>query len=437
MSACRRSSAPPSPGRHRRRHRLQPRGVLRDRRARPRRLADHRGADRGERARLEGIRDGGRPRQGGQLHHRLLDREHRPDGRAHRRFHHRRAGADADRQGIPDHAQRLDRGAARDRRRDRRLQRAVRRQPGERPHGRHRDEPARLALLGAGLEGDRLPDRQGRGQARRRLHAGRARERHHRRRDAGLLRADDRLRRHQDPALRLREIPRRRAGADHRDEVGRRGRWRSAAPSRNRCRRRCARWRPASPASTRSRSPASARATTSNAIRAALGTPTPDRLLMVAQAMRLGISHDEVHASLQDRPVVPGADRRHRRHGSAHPRARPARRRRRLLRMLKAMGFSDARLAVADAAPTRPRSGAAARRARRAPGLQAHRHLRGRVRLADRLHVLDLRGALRRRARRRGAGLRRARRSSSSAAARTASARASSSTIAAATPPSR
>ena len=38
-----------------------------------------------------------------------------------------------------------------------------------------------------------------------------------------LVRADDRLRRHQDPALRLREIPRRRADADHLDEVGRRG----------------------------------------------------------------------------------------------------------------------------------------------------------------------------------------------------------------------
>jgi hypothetical protein len=68
-----------------------------------------RGAGRGERARLEGIRDGGRPRQGGQLHHHLLDRERRPDGRAHRRLDHRRPGADADRQGIPDHAQRLDR----------------------------------------------------------------------------------------------------------------------------------------------------------------------------------------------------------------------------------------------------------------------------------------------------------------------------------------
>ena len=35
--------------------------------------------------------------------------------------------------------------------------------PDDRPHGRDRDEPARVALLGAGLEGDRLPDRQGRG----------------------------------------------------------------------------------------------------------------------------------------------------------------------------------------------------------------------------------------------------------------------------------
>ena len=62
--------------------------------------------------------------------------------------------------------------------------------------------------LGAGVEGDRLPDRQGRGAAGGRLHAGRDRQRHHRRRDPGELRADDRLCRHQDPALRVREIQR-------------------------------------------------------------------------------------------------------------------------------------------------------------------------------------------------------------------------------------
>ena len=72
------------------------------------------------------------------------------------------------------HARRLDRGAARDRRGHRRLERAVRDQPGGRAHGRHRDEPARVALLGARLQGDRLPDRQDRGQARGRLHARRA-----------------------------------------------------------------------------------------------------------------------------------------------------------------------------------------------------------------------------------------------------------------------
>ncbi len=32
-----------------------------------------------------------------------------------------------------------------------------------------------------------------------------------------------------------------------------------------------------------------------NAIRAAIGTPTPDRLRMVAQALRLGMSLEEVH----------------------------------------------------------------------------------------------------------------------------------------------
>ena len=39
----------------------------------------------------------------------------------------------------------------------------------------------------------------------------------------GLVRADDRLCRHQDAALHLREIPGRRAAADHLDEIGRRG----------------------------------------------------------------------------------------------------------------------------------------------------------------------------------------------------------------------
>ncbi len=109
----------------------------------------------------------------------------------------------------------------RDRRRDRRQQHPVRRQSRHRPHDRHRDEPARQPLQRAGVEGDRLPHRQDRRQARGRLPARRAEERHHAR-DAGLLRADHRLRRHQGAALDVREIPRRRPDADHADEIGRR-----------------------------------------------------------------------------------------------------------------------------------------------------------------------------------------------------------------------
>ncbi len=209
-------------GRHRRRHRLQSRRVLRHRAGRPRSLAHDRSAGRGVRARLERVRDGGRARPQGQLHHHLLDRERRSDGRAHRRLGDGGAGADAHRQGIPDHARRLDRVPARDRRRYRRIERAVRRRSGDRPHGRHRDEPARVALFGAGLEGDRLPDRQGRGAPGRRLHARRIAERHHRG-DAGLVRTDHRLRRHQDAALRLREVPRSGGAAHHLDEERGRG----------------------------------------------------------------------------------------------------------------------------------------------------------------------------------------------------------------------
>ena len=73
----------------------------------------------------------------------------------------------------------------------------------------HRDEPAGLAVLRAGLEGHRVPDRQDRRPPGRRLPARRDPQRHHRG-DAGLLRADHRLRGDQDPALGVREAARRR-----------------------------------------------------------------------------------------------------------------------------------------------------------------------------------------------------------------------------------
>jgi carbamoyl-phosphate synthase large subunit len=82
-----------------------------------------------------------------------------------------------------------------------------------------------------------------------------------------------------------------------------------------------------------------------NAIRAALGRPTPDRLLKVAQALRLGMPHDEIYEAcridlwfierLQD---IVDLERRLRAHGLPQTPSH--------LRALKAAGFSDARLAV-------------------------------------------------------------------------------------------
>ncbi len=95
-------------------------------------------------------------------------------------------------------------------------------EPARRAHGRHRDEPARLALLGPGVEGHGLPDRQDRRQARRRLHARRDPQRHHaaRRRPSSSRPSTTGG---EDPALGVREVPRRRPDAHHADEVGRRG----------------------------------------------------------------------------------------------------------------------------------------------------------------------------------------------------------------------
>ena len=57
----------------------------------------------------------------------LLDRERRPDGRAHGRLDHRRPAADAHRPRVPADARHGPAGPARDRRGDRRVERAVRR----------------------------------------------------------------------------------------------------------------------------------------------------------------------------------------------------------------------------------------------------------------------------------------------------------------------
>ena len=80
-----------------------------------------------------------------------------------------------------------------------------------------------------------------------------------------------------------------------------------------------------------------------NAIRAALGTPSPDGLLKVAQAMRLGMSDEDIHTACRIDPwflaQIRGiVDTEAEIRDKGLPETAPA------LRRLKAMGFSDVRL---------------------------------------------------------------------------------------------
>jgi carbamoyl-phosphate synthase large subunit len=82
-----------------------------------------------------------------------------------------------------------------------------------------------------------------------------------------------------------------------------------------------------------------------NALRAALGKPTPDRLLVVAQALRHGLTPEEIHAACRFDPwfisqiqEIVTIEEKVRACGLPQDAAN--------LRMLKAMGFSDMRLAA-------------------------------------------------------------------------------------------
>ena len=95
----------------------------------PRGQPDRPGAGRGVGDRLGRVRAGGDARPGRQRRDRLLDREHRPDGRAHGRQRHGRAPADPDRRPVPAAARSGARGDPRGGGGDRRLEHPVRGQP--------------------------------------------------------------------------------------------------------------------------------------------------------------------------------------------------------------------------------------------------------------------------------------------------------------------
>ncbi len=129
-----------------------------------------------------------------------------------------------------------------------------------------------------------------------------------------------------------------------------------------------------------------------NVIRAAIGQPTPDRLLKVAQALRLGMDPEQVHQGCKIDPWFIRASKAHHRHRRARQGARAAEVGRTdarpqgdgLLGCAARKAFGQVGSRGADAAP----------KPRRSPGIQAHRYVRGRVRLAHALHVFDYERAL-------------------------------------------
>ncbi len=108
-SATRSSCALVHHGRPRLGLRVHPGRAAPDRGRRPAVLAGHRGAPRGVDPGVEGVRARGDARPRRQRRRRVLDREPRPDGRAHRRLDHRRAGPHPHRPGVPAAAGHLHR----------------------------------------------------------------------------------------------------------------------------------------------------------------------------------------------------------------------------------------------------------------------------------------------------------------------------------------
>ncbi len=298
-------------------------------------------------------------------------------------------------QGIPAHARR---GAAHHppgRRRDRRLEHPVRGQPGQRPDDRHRDEPARVAVLGAGVEGHRVPDREDRREAGAGLSPGRDPQRHHAP-HARLVRADHRLRRREDPALELREVPRGRPDADDADEVGGRGdghrpHVQGGLPQGHPV----TGARPPGPAvrlDLRRRGDATRRRSGKKLV-----VPTDRRMWAIFEALGSRLVHRDDSRADEDRPLVPPAVRRHRRAEEDRALRRLARHVHgpaadaEAFRLRRSRAGGDLRRRRGDDSRPPPRGEGR-------PGLQAHRHVRGGVRVVHALHVRHVRAVLRIRA---------------------------------------
>jgi carbamoyl-phosphate synthase large subunit len=205
-------------------------------------------------------------------------------------------------------------------------------------------------------------------------------------RDARVVRAVDRLRRHQGPALRVREVQAGGRPADDADEVGRRGDGdRPHVPG-------IAAEGAARPRGRRRRlQPQDGRP---DKIGDELAYPRAERLWYVADAFGIGMSLEELHGYTKIDPWFLAQIKEIVDLELAVEKRTLESLTRDEFRELKRKGFADRRLAYLF---KRSEDEVRARRHALGPaaGLQARRHLRRRVRDPDRVHVLDLRGRVR------------------------------------------
>ena len=321
----------------------------------------------------------------------LLDREPRPDGGPHGRLDHGRSRPDALRRRVPADARRGLRVHPPGRCGDRWLERAVRAEPRRRPDGHHRDEPPRVAVVGA---------------RRRRPPASRSPRSPPSwpwaTRSTRSRTTSPRPRRPASSPPSTTSSPRCRAGPSRSSPArpacsARRcsrwaRRWPSVARSRSRCRRPCGRSSTAASGWAVIRASAALDELDDEELlrRAAIGTP--DRPFQLEAALRRGITVevlaertkvdpwflDQLSLIVEERAVL--AETRLRRDGPQVVAAgQAARLRRRPARLVV--------VAVPEAERARSPPGR-----RRAGHLQDRRHLRGRVRGEDAVPLLHLRG---------------------------------------------
>ena len=307
---------------------------------------------------------------------------------------------------VPGDARRRVRRAPPRRRRDRRLQRPVRRRPRDRRAARDRDEPARVAVVGARVQGDRVPDREDRDAARRRLPPRRDRERHHAapRRRASSRRSTTSS--SKVPRWQFEKLP----GAEPRlgtrmqsvGEVMAIGR--TFPESLQKALRSLEQGRDGLNADPGERALRRSSATTSSS--SASRSRRPDRVFELELLLRRGVGRRRARRGDGHRPVVPRPARGHRRRARGDRGAAPSRQD--PLAALGARGLAPREAArllrrPARAPARRRRRRGARRRGSRCgvrPDVQDRRHLRGGVRGAHAVPLLDLRGRGRGRARR-------------------------------------